>query len=138
MKRLGIWLSIFCLMLVSCLGLFSWTQSSLAAGIDIQSIKILAAKTETPMKLCAESNMKIDLNNANVNAFTDCSGFYPTLARLIVKNSPYQKVEEVLNIPELTSRQKDLLKANLNSFEVTESIVPLEQRMPPRPSMRAN
>ena len=138
MKRLGIWLSILCLMLVTCLGLFSWTQSSLAAGIDIQSIKILAAKTETPMKLCAESNMKIDLNNANVNAFTDCPGFYPNLARLIVENSPYKRVEDVLNLPDLSERQKDLLKANLNSFEVAESTVPLEQRMPPRPSMRAN
>ena len=136
MKRLGIWLSVFCLMIVSCLGLLSWTQSALAEEFGIPLSKIIAAKTETPMKLCTESNVKIDLNNANVNAFTDCPGFYPTLARLIVKNSPYQKVEEVLNIPQLTARQKNLLQANLNSFEVTESIVPPEQRMPPRPSMR--
>ena len=136
MKRLGIWLTIFCLMLVSCLGLTSWTPSSLAEVVDSQSISILAAKMETPLKLCAESNVKIDLNNANVNAFTDCPGFYPNLARLIVENSPYQQVEDVLNIPELSARQKDLLQANLNSFEVAESTVPLEQRMPPRPSMR--
>lgn len=136
MKRLGIWLSIFCLMLVSCLGLTSWTPSSLAEVGDIQSIRILAANRETPLKLCAESNVKIDLNNANVNAFTDCPGFYPNLARLIVENSPYQQVEDVLNIPELSEGQKDLLQANLKSFEVAESTVPLEQRMPPRPSMR--
>ena len=123
-------------MLVSCLGLLNWTQSALAEEFGIPSSRILAAKTETELKLCAESNVKIDLNNANVNAFTDCPGFYPGLARLIVKNSPYQKVEEVLNISELTPRQKNLLQANLNSFEVTESKVPLEQRMPPRPSMR--
>ena len=136
MKRLGIWLSIFCLMLVSCLGLTSWTPSSLAEVGDIQSIRILAANREMPLKLCAESNVKIDLNNANVNAFTDCPGFYPNLARLIVENSPYQQVEDVLNIPELSEGQKDLLQANLKSFEVAESTVPLEQRMPPRPSMR--
>ena len=136
MKRLGIWLSIFCLMLVTCLGLFGWTQSSLAEGIEIQPRMILAAKTETPMKLCAESSAKIDLNNANVNAFTDCPGFYPTLARLIVENSPYQKVKDVLNLPNLSDRQKNLLKANLKSFEVAEATIPLEQRMPPRPSMR--
>ena len=100
------------------------------------SVRILAAKPKTSLKLCAESNVKIDLNNANVNAFTDCPGFYPNLARLIVENSPYQQVKDVLNIPELSKRQKDLLKANLNSFEVAESTVPLEQRMPPRPSMR--
>jgi photosystem II PsbU protein len=88
------------------------------------------------MPLCAESNVKIDLNNANANAFTDCPGFYPNLARLIIEHSPYQKVEDVLNIPELSDRQKDLLQANLNSFKVAESTVLLEQRMPPRPSMR--
>ena len=136
MKRLGIWLSIFCLVLVSCLGLVGWAQSSLADGVGIPSIKILAAKTETTLKLCAESNVKIDLNNANVNAFTDCPGFYPNLARLIINNSPYQQVEDVLNIPELSNYQKNLLQANLKSFEVSESTVPLEQRMPPRPSMR--
>ncbi len=136
MKRLGVWLSIFCLMLVSCLGLFGWTQSSLAEGIGISSMRILAAKTEMPMKLCAESKMKIDLNNANVNAFTDCPGFYPNLARLIVEHSPYQQVKDVLNIPDLSDRQKSRLQANLENFTVTESIVPLEQRMPPRPSMR--
>lgn len=138
MKRLGIWLTIFCLMLVSCLGLPSWTPSSLAEVGDSQSISILAAKMETPLKLklCAESNVKIDLNNANLNAFTDCPGFYPNLARLIVENSPYQQVKDVLNIPDLSKRQKDLLQANFNSFEVAESTVPLEQRMPPRPSMR--
>ncbi len=136
MKQLGIWLSIFCLMLVSCLGLPSWTPSSLAEGVGIQSVRILAAKMETSLKLCAESNVKIDLNNSNVNAFTDCPGFYPNLARLIVENSPYQQVKDVLNIPELSQRQKDLLQANFNSFKVAESTVPLEQRMPPRPSMR--
>ena len=136
MKRFGIWLTIFCLMLVSCFGLPSWTPSSLAEVVDSQSISILAAKMETPLKLCTESNVKIDLNNANVNAFTDCPGFYPNLARLIVENSPYQQVKDVLNIPELSQRQKDLLQANFNSFKVAESTVPLEQRMPPRPSMR--
>ena len=135
MKRLGIWLSVFFLVLVSCWGLPIWTQSSLAEVPRIQSVKILAATTES-MPLCAESNVKIDLNNANANAFTDCPGFYPNLARLIVENSPYQKVEDVLEIPELSDRQQDLLKANLDSFAVAESVVPLEQRMPPRPSMR--
>lgn len=134
MKRLRIWLSIFCLTIIGCLGLFCQSPSSLAAEIDISSVRILAA-TKTIL-LCAESDVKIDLNNANVNAFTDCPKFYPNLARIIVENSPYQQVEDVLNIPKLNNRQKDLLQANLNSFTVTESVVPLEQRMPPRPSMR--
>ena len=69
-------------------------------------------------------------------AFTDCPGFYPTLAQLILKHGPYQKIEDVLNIPELTPRQKKLLTANLDSFTVTEPVVPRERRMPPRPPLR--
>ncbi len=99
---------------------------------------MLAVRTELPteIKLCAESDQKIDLNNANLVAFTDCPGFYPTLAQLILENGPYQKREDVLNIAELTPRQKELLTANLDSFSVTPPIVPLERRMPPRPPLR--
>lgn len=138
MKRLGQWLSILSLLLISCWGFFGWTQPVFAASTNIESLTMLAVKTELPteIKLCIESNEKIDLNNANLVAFTDCPGFYPTLAQLILKNGPYQKIEDVLNIPELTPRQKELLTANLDSFSVTPPVVPLERRMPPRPPLR--
>jgi photosystem II PsbU protein len=136
MKRLGIGLCVFLIMLFASWGVSTWTQSSLATTVNFQPINTLTVAAKTTMPLCAESNVKIDLNNANANAFTDCPGFYPNLARLIIEHSPYQKVEDVLNIPELSDRQKDLLQANLNSFKVAESTVLLEQRMPPRPSMR--
>ncbi|MDJ0575336.1 MAG: photosystem II complex extrinsic protein PsbU [Xenococcaceae cyanobacterium MO_234.B1] len=138
MKRLGQWLSILSLVFLSCWGFFGWTQPVVAESTNIESMTMLAVKTELPteIKLCAESNEKIDLNNANLVAFTDCPGFYPTLAQLILKNGPYQNIEDVLNIPELTARQKELLTANLDSFTVTEPVVPLERRMPPRPPLR--
>lgn len=63
---------------------------------------------------------KIDLNNTNIQAFRDLRGFYPTLATKIIKNSPYDKVEDVLNIPDLSERQKERLKENLDEFIVTE------------------
>jgi len=82
--------------------------------------------------ICSVTEVGIDLNNANLMAFTDCPGFYPNLASIILSHAPYQRVEEVLSIPDLTDYQRALLKANLSSFTVTEPMVPLAQRMPPR------
>jgi photosystem II PsbU protein len=45
---------------------------------------------------------------------------YPTLAGKIIQNAPYEKVEDVLEIPGLSDRQKELLQANLDKFTVTE------------------
>lgn len=82
--------------------------------------------------LCAVPEGSIDLNNANLMAFTDCPGFYPNLASAILTHGPYQTVDDVLSIPDLTDTQKALLKANLKSFIATDPAVPLERRMPPR------
>ncbi len=138
MKRLGKWLSRLSLICLSCWVLGGITQGVMAAQTNIESMTMLAVRTELTreIKLCPESDQKIDLNNANLVAFTDCPGFYPTLAQLILQNGPYQKIEDVLNISELTPRQKKLLTANLDSFTVTEPVVPLERRMPPRPPLR--
>ncbi|NWF60519.1 MAG: hypothetical protein HXY43_14960 [Fischerella sp.] len=59
------------------------------------------------------------------------------MAKLIVTNGPYNKVEDVLEIPSLSDRQKQLLKSQLPNFKVSEPMVPLEMRMPPRPAMPA-
>jgi photosystem II PsbU protein len=71
-------------------------------------------------KLASEYGQKIDLNNANITAFAQYPGLYPTLAKLILKNAPYDSVEDVLQISGLSARQKDTLKANLGHFAVTE------------------
>ena len=81
---------------------------------------------------CAVPEKGIDLNNANLMAFTDCPGFYPGLASAILTHGPYQTVEDVLSIPDLTDSQKALLQANLKFFAATAPAVPLEKRMPPR------
>jgi photosystem II PsbU protein len=140
MKRLIRWLSLFSLVLISCFGFLGWTQPVAARNIDIQPVTILAVEPELPRvgyePLCPELGKKIDLNNANMIAFKNCPGFYPNLAQLIVKNGPYQKVEDVLEIPGLSDRQKELLKAQLDTFKVTPPVVAPEMRIPPRPVMR--
>jgi photosystem II PsbU protein len=70
-------------------------------------------------KLGSEYGKKIDLNNANINAFSQYQGLYPTLARLVIKNAPYDSVDDVLSIKGLSERQKETLQANLDNFTVT-------------------
>jgi photosystem II PsbU protein len=70
-------------------------------------------------KLGTEFGQKLDLNNSNVQAFTEYKGLYPKLARVIVQNAPYEKVEDVLEIPGLSEKQKETLRSNLDNFTVT-------------------
>lgn len=74
---------------------------------------------EADTKLHSEYGTKVDLNNANVRLFRKYRGFYPTLAKKIVDNAPYSKVEDVLQIAGLSEGQKELLQANLDDFTVT-------------------
>jgi len=100
--------------------------------------EISTATRSVKIEKCTHTDQKIDLNNANLVAFMDCPGFYPTLAQSIVKHAPYAQVEEVLEIADLSAQQKQMLKENLSFFQVSDPVTPIEMRMPPRPSMRAN
>jgi photosystem II PsbU protein len=60
----------------------------------------------------------IDLNNTNPSAFRNIPGMYPTVARMIVKHAPYQKVEDVLEIDGLSERHKTILRSNFDKFTV--------------------
>ncbi len=140
MKRLIHRLTLFCLIAISFLGFLGGIQSVAAASFNIHPVALLAVQTKLPEVIdtagCPEFEQKIDLNNANIAAFKDCQAFFPTLASLIVKNGPYQNVEDVLTIPGLTDSQKALLESQLKNFIVAAPVVPLEMRMPPRPTMR--
>ncbi|MEL6130630.1 MAG: photosystem II complex extrinsic protein PsbU [Cyanobacteria bacterium J06626_23] len=68
---------------------------------------------------------KVDLNNSSVLVFRRYRGLYPTLARKIIKNAPYDVVEDVLEIPGLSAREREILEANLDNFVV----------MPPEPAL---
>jgi photosystem II PsbU protein len=70
-------------------------------------------------KLRTEYGAKFDLNNANVQGFRKFPGLYPTLARKILLNAPYDSVEDILDLPGLTEQQLDILRANLDNFTVT-------------------
>ncbi len=135
MKRL------FCLLatLTMAIGIFGWsgTQAALAgdlriaAGLPMAQLNwfvpapVLAAAEEESVrdvvsdKLKTEFGQKLDLNNTNIRAFRQYPGLYPTLAGMLVKNAPYENVEDVLSIPGLTDRQKEILRQSLDNFTVT-------------------
>ncbi len=101
------------------------SQAAIALGLSQSgffSAPLLAEEFRNVMddKLATEFGEKIDLNNTNVRAFMQFSGLYPTLASAIVKNAPYDSIDDVLNIKGLTERQLDVLKANLNKFTVSD------------------
>jgi photosystem II PsbU protein len=114
---------IFGLIGMICLWGLIWIQPVIATDLVSQPKQVLAI--EIPFgnaideKLGSEFGQKIDLNNSNIQTFTQYPGLYPNLAREIIKHAPYEEVEDVLDIPGLSDRQKETLKANLEHFTVT-------------------
>ncbi|MEA5503881.1 photosystem II complex extrinsic protein PsbU [Halotia wernerae UHCC 0503] len=124
MKVLVRLLTVFSLFL-GCWGLLGTTQIAQARSFNSfawPQVPILAFERQNraDAKLGTEFGKKLDLNNTNVRAFQQYPGLYPTLAKKILKNAPYQSVEDVLDLPGLSDRQKQLLQANLDNFTVTE------------------
>ncbi|AOY84186.1 photosystem II complex extrinsic protein PsbU [Moorena producens JHB] len=126
-------LAVLCLLVLSlgCLGLPQSAIASPMSSADTFSLNNLTLPSSTALialssrsneadrKLSSEFGKKIDLNNTHVLKYIDIRGFYPGLASKIIQNSPYDSVEDVLNIPGLSDRQKKRLQANLEKFTVT-------------------
>ena len=94
------------------LNLTSWQSSPILAAV-------VDRRNPADAKL-GEFGRKIDLNNSDMRDFRELRGFYPNLATKIIKNSPYENVEDVLSIPGLSDTQKERLQANLDNFVVTD------------------
>lgn len=122
MKRL-VGMIVGLVLIVGCLVGLGQTQSAMAANLSNLTFNaaspVLAVRNVMDDKLGTDFGKKIDLNNTNVRAFMSYPGLYPTLARTILANAPFGSVEDVLDIPGLTERQKDILQANLGRFTVT-------------------
>ena len=102
---------------------FSGINSARAADLNVfkmQSTSILAIRTNAADSKLGEIQGRVDLNNSDVRDFRSLRGFYPNLASKIIQNAPYSEVEDVLEIPGLSERQKERLQANLDNFVVTK------------------
>jgi photosystem II PsbU protein len=113
--------------LVLVVSVLSWVVAPrpvYAAGsgsVTFGSSQILAAERRNAVeeKLKNSFGTVIDINNSNVRAFIEFPGMYPTLAGLIVQNSPYESVDEIFDIPGLTDRQKEVLQRYRDRMIVT-------------------
>jgi photosystem II PsbU protein len=125
---------ILSLFLVFCLGFLSLAQP--AFGYALNPIFAKSPDLQYGQLSCEPSEQLIDLNNANMTAFCQYQGLYPTIAKSIVQHGPFAKVEDVLSIPDLSDRQKEVLSKNLGHFTVSDPVVAAEVRLPPRPAIR--
>jgi len=113
------------ILVLGCWGWLGTTDTAQAVSFNSfvgnqVSVLALARQNKADQKLATDFGKKIDLNNTNIAAFQKYPGLYPTLGSKIIKNAPYEKVEDVLSIRGLSDRQKQLLQANLDNFTVTE------------------
>merc|ERR1719222_486079 len=53
---------------------------------------------------------KVDINNANLQAYRQFPGMYPGAAGQIVTHGPYEKVGDIYNIPGLDERYAAMIK----------------------------
>lgn len=105
---------------VLMLGCVFFSVQPQAHAVGLTSASVLGERVNPADKVLeSEYGQKIDLNNANVRLFREVRGFYPTLAKIIVKNAPFETVEAVLEIPGLSEGQIAKLEANLDRFTVT-------------------
>eukprot|EP00930_Biecheleria_cincta_P069351 TRINITY_DN570_c0_g1_i2.p1 TRINITY_DN570_c0_g1~~TRINITY_DN570_c0_g1_i2.p1 ORF type:complete len:193 (-),score=50.92 TRINITY_DN570_c0_g1_i2:115-693(-) len=53
---------------------------------------------------------KVDINNANVQAYKQFPGFFPTAAGVIATHGPYKEVKEIFDIPNVDPRVTAVFK----------------------------
>jgi photosystem II PsbU protein len=97
----------------------SWNSSTMFLAAEPATGEVIRNSADS--KLSTEFGKKIDLNNTNVRSFRKYPGLYPTIARKVVDNAPYKTIEDVLNIPGLSEKQKEMLNANLDKFTLTST-----------------
>jgi photosystem II PsbU protein len=127
MKRLFGLVMALCILLGSGLGFgqpaaasgLGWPQSYFNVSSTLAPVLAVEPRNRADDKLATEFGKKIDLNNTNIRAFMEYPGLYPTLARKILSNAPFNSVDDVLDMPGLTERQIDILKANMGKFTLS-------------------
>ena len=110
-------------LVISCSTGFNFVQPATAQTLmtnNLSNTYILSDVLRNPVdEKLGEVGEKIDLNNSSVLIFRRYRGLYPTLARKIIANAPFDTVEDVLKMPGLSEREIDILKDNLENFVVT-------------------
>ena len=87
---------------------------------EVASVATAAAVALTPMSANAYVDYeglaflggsdKVDVNNANVQAYKQFPGFFPTAAGVIATHGPYKEVKEIFDIPNVDPRITAIFK----------------------------
>eukprot|EP00971_Amphidinium_carterae_P334370 6469618-Amphidinium_carterae.2 len=83
---------------------------SVAVGVMFGMVRAADAMVDYSGLAYLGGSDKVDINNANVQAYRQFPGMYPTIAGLIGSNGPYKSVGDVYNIKGLTEPMKTVLK----------------------------
>ena len=102
--------------------LLSNAQPAVAGMLDRGTL--LLAQTELPRnaiddKLRTEYGYKLDVNNTNVAAFRKYRGLFPTIAGKIIRNAPYDDLEDILEIPGLSEVEQSRIRENMDVFTIS-------------------
>lgn len=62
----------------------------------------------------------VDVNNANIRVFLKMDGMYPNIARKIVVNGPYKNVREIFDIPDLSEKEKEIIRRHESRLTATK------------------
>ncbi|MEL6246461.1 MAG: photosystem II complex extrinsic protein PsbU [Cyanobacteria bacterium J06648_16] len=113
-------------LLLGSLFLPNAAQAASLADITVNSVIANAGggelRNNIDDKLATDYGFKIDVNNTNVAAFANYRGLYPTIGGKIVKNAPYDSLDEVLEIPGLSQTEVDRIKANMDNFTISDPV----------------
>merc|ERR1719499_396143 len=102
------------------LGWFRKQQQQVASGVAAGALLLAPTSANAIVDYDAIKYLggsdKVDINNANVQAFRQFPGMYPTAAGQIATHGPYSKVSDIFDIPGLEERVKDIMKKYEGQF----------------------
>ncbi|MEO0434754.1 MAG: photosystem II complex extrinsic protein PsbU [Cyanobacteria bacterium J06656_5] len=103
--------------------LVSNAQPAVAGMLNNRGTVLLAEATmprnAIDDKLTTEYGYKLDVNNTNVAAFRKYRGLFPTIAGKIIRNAPYENLEDILEIPGLSDVEKSRISENMDIFTIS-------------------
>ncbi|MEM6254500.1 MAG: photosystem II complex extrinsic protein PsbU [Cyanobacteria bacterium P01_D01_bin.156] len=100
--------------------LVSAAQPAVASMLSMDTVLVAELpRNNIDDKLATEYGYKLDVNNTNVAAFRKYRGLFPTIAGKIIRNAPYESVEDILEIPGLSDVEKSRIQENIDIFTIS-------------------
>merc|ERR1711933_705314 len=104
------------------LGWFRKQQQQVASGVAAGALVLAPTAANAIVDYDAIKYLggsdKVDINNANVQAYRQFRGMYPTAAGFIATHGPYKQVSDVFNIPGLPENVKAVMAKYESNFVV--------------------